>query len=806
MSAVSNFLSLLNGVRRTGPRQWEARCPAHDDQRPSLSVSEGDDGRVLVYCQAGCHLLQVIRPLGVSVGSLHPSGKIPPSRLAKGKSETIVAEYDYCGIDGELLYQVVRFDPKGFRQRRPDGKGGWTWTLGDTPRVLYRLPELVAAPIGETALVCEGEKDSDRLAALGFVSTCNPGGAGKWECLSDDSALNGRTIVIIADNDPPGRKHAHQVESILQPRAASVRVVTVPNGKDISEWLASIADDTARDMVRILIADAPSESPIATIIVGVDRHRCVTEAATAFANDPGIYHRAFELVEVVPCPQTPVAGGIRRSGKDKIIRTLARETVAHRLTRSMRFEKLVQTKQSPGLPSAPAGRAAVATNGTKPSFASEPTHPPDWLVGGVWRLGNWPEMRYLAGISDFPVLRADGSIWQRPGYDRETCILYDPPADSPGVAVPETLTQDHAVDAVATLLETVCDFPFESDAHRSAWLAAVLTPLARSAFDGPAPLFLVDANVRGAGKTLLVQTIGRIVLGRDAPAGGYSSEPIENAKKITSIAVAGDRLFLFDNIAGALGDEAIDRALTSTMWQERILGTNNIPVLPLYTTWYATGNNVRIKADTIRRIVHVRLDSPDEAPEHRHGFRHTDLLRWVRNHRPQLMTAALSLLAAYIRCGQPDTSLRPFGSFEAWSGLVREAIVWAGMPDPCMTRDRLEETSDESGDVRRMFVAAWREKDHFGYGLVVADLIADLYRTPKPQGPGDELMRVAIDAITGVRAGQTPNARMLSYALRSLRGTPIDGWRFVATEKDHTGREVRGGRKWHLEAIQRDDG
>lgn len=790
MSPIDDFLSRLRGARRTGPNQWESMCPAHNDTRPSLSIGVGDDGRVLIHCHAGCHMIQVTRALGVTLGSLFPGGTIPSPRSSRNRAEKIVATYDYCDINGELLFQVVRFEPKDFRQRRPDGSGGWLWSLGDVPRVLYRLPELVAAPVAETVLICEGEKDCDRLAALGFVSTCNPGGAGKWDKLSDDSALNGRRVVIIADNDKPGRKHAHHVESMLQSRAASVRVVTTPSGKDVCEWLAGIEDDTARDLVRLLIADAPSVTPITTVIIGTDRDRCVNEAAAAFANDAGVYHRAFELVEVVSCPSTSTGSEIRRSAKDKIIRSLSRETIAHRLTRTVNFEKLVAIK-SPGVPS----------SSGKPSFANEPTHPPDWLVGGVCRLGTWPGMRYLAGISDFPVLRPDGSIWQRPGYDSETCILYDPPSDSPGVAVPDRLTQDHAIDAVAMLLGAVCDFPFESDAHRSAWLAALLTPLARTAFDGPSPLFLIDANVRGAGKTLLAQVIGQIVLGRDAPAGGYSHDPVENAKKITSVAVSGDRLFLFDNVVGSLGDDAIDRALTSTVWQERILGTNSIPALPLFTTWLATGNNVRIKADTIRRIVHIRLDSHSENPEFRSGFRHADLIRWVRNHRSQLMTAALTILAAYIRNGSSDASLRPFGSYEAWSSIVREAIVWCGLPDPCLTRDRLEETSDESGDVRRMLMAAWRERDPWGCGLIVADLIADLYRSPRPQGPGDEAMRVAIEAITGTRAGQTPNARMLSYALRSIRGTPIDGHRFVADED--AGK--RSGRRWRLEPIQRDE-
>jgi hypothetical protein len=92
----------------------------------------------------------------------------------------IVAEYDYRGEQGELLFQVVRFEPKDFRQRRPDGHGGWIWGLGNVRRVLYRLPELLKAPSEQPVFVVEGEKDVDALIAMGLSATTCPMGAGKW--------------------------------------------------------------------------------------------------------------------------------------------------------------------------------------------------------------------------------------------------------------------------------------------------------------------------------------------------------------------------------------------------------------------------------------------------------------------------------------------------------------------------------------------------------------------------------------------------------------------------------------------------
>ena len=132
---------------------------------------------------------------------------LPPwNANAKGaaKGKTIVATYDYTNEAGELLFQVVRYSPKGFRQRRPDGKGGWIWSLGETSRVLYRLPEVVeAVALERTIFVAEGEKTVDALVGLGVPATCSAGGAGKWR---DDYSqyLADANVVILPDKDEPG--------------------------------------------------------------------------------------------------------------------------------------------------------------------------------------------------------------------------------------------------------------------------------------------------------------------------------------------------------------------------------------------------------------------------------------------------------------------------------------------------------------------------------------------------------------------------------------------------------------------------
>ncbi len=140
---------------------------------------------------------------------------------------------------GELLFQVVRFEPKDFRQRRPDGQGGWTWYVKGVRRAPYRLPEVLQRAQGASVYVCEGDRDCDRLASLGLVATCNAGGAGKWR---DEliACLQGAVVFILPDADEAGHWHAFEVTASLHRVAESIRIVDLPglpDKGDISDWL-----------------------------------------------------------------------------------------------------------------------------------------------------------------------------------------------------------------------------------------------------------------------------------------------------------------------------------------------------------------------------------------------------------------------------------------------------------------------------------------------------------------------------------------------------------------------------------------
>ena len=218
---LDEILSHFKNARRTGDSR-SAQCPAHEDRTPSVSIREVN-GKILVHCHAGCPTERVIEAAGLKIGDLFPDSQQP----------RIVSAYDYLDEIAGLLSQVVRYYPKDFRQRRPDGKGGWSWNLNGVRRVLYRLPEVITA---ESVLVVEGEKDCETARKMGLVATCNPGGAGKWR-EEYSECLRGKRVAIIADADEPGRKHAAQVAASLAGKVESLKVIELPGAKDLSEWM-----------------------------------------------------------------------------------------------------------------------------------------------------------------------------------------------------------------------------------------------------------------------------------------------------------------------------------------------------------------------------------------------------------------------------------------------------------------------------------------------------------------------------------------------------------------------------------------
>jgi AAA domain/Toprim domain/FaeA-like protein len=214
---------------------WTARCPAHDDSSPSLSIGQGEDGRILMHCHAGCGIDEVLAAV-----NLTPADLYPPKEPTASQAKRIVATYDYCDEHGTLLSQVVRFTPKDFAQRRPDGHGGWIRNAKGVRRVLFELPEVIeAVKARRTIYICEGEKDAEALEAAGAVATCNVSGAGNWRPEYADALKGAARVVVVADRDDKGRDHARQVADSLTALVGRLSIVEAAVGKDAADHLGA---------------------------------------------------------------------------------------------------------------------------------------------------------------------------------------------------------------------------------------------------------------------------------------------------------------------------------------------------------------------------------------------------------------------------------------------------------------------------------------------------------------------------------------------------------------------------------------
>jgi hypothetical protein len=507
------------------------------------------------------------------------------------------------------------------------------------------------------------------------------------------------------------------------------------------------------------------------IVISTELDQVVEKAVQALSKDPDVYQRGGRLTSVRR--DLPEIQGFERPQNSPVIVDTPKPVVTLLLAKNAAWMK------------------------TSKDDELVPAIPPKWAVEGIHALGEWPGIRPIKAVVESPTLRPDGTVLDRAGWDPATELLYEPSTFFP--TLPAAPTREDARRAAVDLLRVVCDFPFAGDAHRAAWLSAILTPLARYAIDGPCPLFLFDANTAGSGKSKLADIIATVVTGRAMSRCSYPESDEEMRKRITAVALAGDRLMLIDNVATAFGGPALDAALTSTTWSDRILGRSEMAAgLPLNVTFFATGNNVELKGDSVRRIIPARLVSPEERPEERTGFAiEGDLLAYVRRERVRLVTAALTLLCAHARAGRPKGGLAPYGSFEPWSDVVRSAIFWATDVDPCETREGLR-NSDPEVAARTALITGWSELPGGFRGLTASEAI-DLLKAEENL----EFSRAASEAASYAtlrntlleweRNGKLPSPKSLGKKLKGMKDRVVNGM-VIRGATNRTGSQV-----WRVE-------
>ena len=476
-------------------------------------------------------------------------------------------------------------------------------------------------------------------------------------------------------------------------------------------------------------------------------------AIAALARDPEIYAWNYYLATVIR--DAKPADFLKSESRSPKIARLARASIRERLTKNAAWLKASE------------------------EGVEKPAHPPDWCVTALDARGHYPGVRPLAGIVEAPTMLADGSILETPGYDAQSGLLYEPSGEFP--AIPAQITQWDAKEAAGLILGVVSDFPFAEfvdeatqagdggASHRAAFLAALLTPLARHAIDGPCPMFTIDANVAASGKSKLGDIVSIVATGRKAARMSYVEENTEMEKRITALALAGDPIVLIDNVktGDELGWPSLDAALTGTTIQGRILGFSEMRTLPIKISWYATGNNLLLRGDIRRRIVPIRLESEVEKPEQRTGFWiDGDLLQYVKTNRASLVVAALTILRGYVLAGRPRPDLKPM-DYSAWSVVVRHAVHWATGVDPCGHISTLDDSDEERGQVRDI-IHGWAELPGAKEGIT-ARAALDLVG----YAGGLDTLRSALEGLS--KDGTLPSTKSLGKYLKGIRDCCVEG-------------------------------
>ena len=475
-----DVLQGLPGLRHSDDRSFVARCPAHDDHTPSLSVSLSEEGAVLLCCHASCPTEAVLGAVDLQMRDLFPA--TPHSqRSAEDETDSRHLEHPYRDLSGGIVVVVHRVEDRatGKKTRRP-----WRTPRGvrSTDVPIYRHPEVKEG--SDPAVVVEGEHKADLLWELGICATCNLGGAGKWQEHHTEQ-LRGRHVIAWPDNDDPGRKHADAVCAALREAAASVRIVEPPayleKGGDVVDVLRSHDEAEVRRLIGAAAAWQPQETPTERVD---DRPTIYAGAADLAAT----VDAAWEALEAHNDPVrllrfgSTVVAVEEDEDIDVVVAEQSGDALRVLLARAARW--ITVKKQR---------------NGER---HESDAYPPLAVAKGMLA-GNPSRLPSLGRVIRAPIMARSGRIVEREGYDRETrCWLASGVALPP---IPMRPNEDQVRDAIQLIAEEwLGDFPFVDAADTANALALVLLPFARELIDGPTPLHLVEKPTPGSGASLLL--------------------------------------------------------------------------------------------------------------------------------------------------------------------------------------------------------------------------------------------------------------------------------------------------------------
>jgi hypothetical protein len=373
----------------------------------------------------------------------------------------------------------------------------------------------------------------------------------------------------------------------------------------------------------------------------------------------------------------------------------------------------------------------------------------------------------LKGISPIPVFLPDGRLLSTNGYDEDSGIFLC-------MRGMDSVRSDmRIVEALAWLQkELLVNFPFVSDAGKAHAIAMLIELFVRTIINGPRMMYLVDAPEKGTGKSLLARILSMVIAGNDATMMVLPQREEEIEKRITAVLLSGVPIAIFDNTK-KIDSESIAALITSTIWQGRELGRSKMLPLPNNALWVATGNNVDLSDEAVRRVASIRLDTGMANPEDRQEFKHDPLPDWVRENRVNIVSAILSIVQAWVDAGMPPGK-ETAGGFERWARVLGGILANAGIEGFLQDRKDLRAESDQITQEWISVCAIWATI-HGRRSIATSTLFNDVIR------PNRLLLKLWADK-TDLQA-----AVSISHALRRNRNRVFGEWVINVGEVDtHT--------------------
>jgi hypothetical protein len=655
------------GFQRVGDR-WEARCPAHDDKKASLSINLGRDGGIVMTCHAGCDIKEVLGCVGLKEWNLFAGRPIP------------FQHFDYEDADGNALYRVVRNVPKSFYVYHPTGDGRWAPKFADNVRVPYHLPEVIAA---DTVFITEGEGKCDRLRAEGVTVTCFCLGAGKWR---DEYAqwFKGKHVIILVDNDDVGRRHGDLVASKLYGIAASVKVVLLPDlgeSEDVADWLA--AGHTRAELEAIVEAtseyDRPAESNgkangKAETNGTAKSHESNGAAATHTDDLDGPFRNFDEMDD--------------GKGKKYKVGRPPKIILPHLLKISVGWPKRVGDKLF-----VPSGDEIHWLKGMPQLFA--------WINSQLDRTLLWVD----EGVDKTSRTIFDAYLRQQVDeYKAVDLFPHWPLLEGHYYHHPEI--PDGNGEALKDLLDFYHTY---TPVDRSLITAALLTLFCGIA-PGQRPAFLIEAargvkegSGRGTAKSAVAKTFGLLV------GGHFDASPRSEFDKIVTRLLSPQaltqRMGLLDNVKKLRFSWAEFEALVTTDTvggHEMYKGDGQ---RPNFMTWFITLNGATLSKDMAQRTVPIRLNRPDYVPDWE-----SRVTTFIKRHQWEIIGDLIALLKA------EPVRLANYTRWAAWEHAVLSHVPHAAECQKTIAERQEEVDADqENADfIRAAFVQTLRT---FGKGV-----------------------------------------------------------------------------------------